>query len=95
MWVPYFTCPLVYKLVSTPPHSGSSAYRWEPETACEPETVACEPETVACEPETVNRKGLQVTKSLEAGGREFERAVISLNALETQNRCLEALPPVK
>jgi hypothetical protein len=24
------------------------------------------PETVACEPETVNRKGLQVTKSLEA-----------------------------
>jgi hypothetical protein len=25
-----------------------------------------EPETIACEPETVNRKGLQVTKSLEA-----------------------------
>jgi hypothetical protein len=25
-----------------------------------------EPETVAWEPETVNRKGLQVTKSLEA-----------------------------
>jgi hypothetical protein len=25
-----------------------------------------EPETVACEPEKVNRKGLQLTKSLEA-----------------------------
>jgi hypothetical protein len=34
--------------------------RWEPET------VAWEPETVAWEPETVNRKGLQVTKSLKA-----------------------------
>jgi hypothetical protein len=58
--------------------------RWEPET------VIC----IAWEPETVNRKGLQVTKSLEAspplknwryrGGDLHVR-----NALETQNRCLE------
>jgi hypothetical protein len=49
---------------------------------------------------TVNRKGLQVTKSLEAspaliitGGRGLERAALSFrNALETQNRCLKATP---
>jgi hypothetical protein len=47
------------------------------------------------EPETVNRKGLQVTKILEASPA-LERAVLSFwNALETQNRCLEASPPVK
>jgi hypothetical protein len=57
---------------------------------------------VAWDPETVNRKGLQVTKSLEAPPplknwkyRGFERAMLSFrNALEAQNRCLEALPPV-
>jgi hypothetical protein len=40
-------------------------FRWETVAAMlrwEPETVKC----IACEPETVNRKGLQVTKSLEA-----------------------------
>jgi hypothetical protein len=44
-------------------------------------------------------QGLQVTssdKKLKLGGRGFERAVLSFrNALETQNRCLEALPPIK
>jgi hypothetical protein len=57
-----------------------------------------EPETVKYEPETVNRKSLQVTKSLKSitsplktEGRRFERALLrSRNALETQNRCLEA-----
>jgi hypothetical protein len=60
--------------------------RLEPETSCK------------YEPETV---GLQVTSleaslALKTGDRGFERAVLSFsNALETQNRCLEALPPVK
>jgi hypothetical protein len=44
---------------------------------------------IAWEPETVNRKGLQVTESLEAsppGGRGYERAVLNFrNALEIQN----------
>jgi hypothetical protein len=54
------------------------------------------------EPETVNRKGLQVTKSLEASlalknwRQGVRKAVLSFRyALETQNRCFEALPPVK
>jgi hypothetical protein len=51
-----------------------------------------EPETVAWEPERVNRKGLQVIKSLEASPPlevGFERAVLSFrNALETQNMWL-------
>jgi hypothetical protein len=58
-----------------------------------------ESETVPWEPETVNRKGLQVTESLEASPalKKLEvGAVLSFrNALETQNRCLEALSPVE
>jgi hypothetical protein len=51
------------------------------------------------QPETVNRKGLQVAspalKKPEVA-RGFERAGLSFrNALETQNRCLETLPPIK
>jgi hypothetical protein len=56
-----------------------------------------EPETVAWAPETVSRKGLQVTKSLEAspppktGGRGRGFACERQECLEAQNRCLEAL----
>jgi hypothetical protein len=63
--------------------------RWEPETV-----------KLIWEPETLNRKGLHMTKLHSPLKnwrycRRFERAMLIFrNALETQNRCLEALPPI-